>query len=122
MIGSGQRKTSPALRHEEASASTGGARSYGRRRLWVGSQWFMDHGYCQVTALLSTRVPAWETRLVRKRVSRVLGVGLLTAAAYAIWRAGERRRAAGGLTWQPRPFPFPPEPRQPPPEPPGTDN
>ena len=47
----GQRKTSPALRHEEASASTeAGARSYVRRRLWVRSSFVMNQPCCQMRA------------------------------------------------------------------------
>ncbi len=42
---------------------------------------------------------------------RVLGLGVLATVAYAIWRASEDRRAESGISWQPQPFPFPPEPR-----------
>ena len=49
---------------------------------------------------------------MRKGVKRVLGLGLLAGAGYAVWRAMEKSRADSGLTWQPRPFPFPPEPHE----------
>jgi hypothetical protein len=48
---------------------------------------------------------------VRKSVKRILGLGLLAGAAYAVWRAVEAQRQPTGLTWEPRPFPYPPEPR-----------
>jgi hypothetical protein len=41
----------------------------------------------------------------------MLGLGLLAGAAYAVWRAVEARQQPTGLTWEPRPFPYPPEPR-----------
>jgi hypothetical protein len=47
----------------------------------------------------------------RKVWTRVLGLGVLAAAAYAIWRASEQRRSETGISWRPQPFPFPPEPR-----------
>ena len=49
---------------------------------------------------------------MRKGVKRVLGLGVLAGAGYAVWRALEKSRADTGLTWQPRPFPYPPEPRR----------
>jgi hypothetical protein len=48
---------------------------------------------------------------MRKSVTRVLGLGLLAGAAYAVWRAVEAQRQPTGLTWEPRPFPYPPEPK-----------
>ena len=42
---------------------------------------------------------------------RVLGVGVLAGAAYAVWRAIEANRPAGDTDWEPQPFPFPPQPR-----------
>ena len=49
----------------------------------------------------------------RKRsfLRRVLGVGLLAGAAYAVWRAIEANRTDRDLGWQAQPFPFPPQPR-----------
>jgi hypothetical protein len=47
---------------------------------------------------------------MRQGVKRALGLGVLAGAGYAVWRALEKSRADTGLTWQPRPFPYPPEP------------
>ena len=47
---------------------------------------------------------------MRKGVKRALGLGVLAGAAYAAWRAFESSRPDSTLTWQPRPFPYPPEP------------
>jgi hypothetical protein len=44
---------------------------------------------------------------------RMLGLGALAGAAYAIWRAVEQNRADRDLGWTPQPFPFPPQPRDP---------
>jgi hypothetical protein len=48
---------------------------------------------------------------MRPTTKRILGLGALAAAGYAIWRALEARRVDTGVTWQPQPFPYPPEPR-----------
>jgi hypothetical protein len=45
-----------------------------------------------------------------KWLRRTLGIGLLAGAAYAVWRAIEANRVAGESTWEPQPFPFPPQP------------
>jgi hypothetical protein len=47
---------------------------------------------------------------MRKGIKRILGLGLLAGAGYATWRAWERSRLDTGFDWQPRPFPYPPEP------------
>jgi hypothetical protein len=47
---------------------------------------------------------------MRKGTKRILGLGLLAGAGYAVWRAWEKSRVDTGLDWQPRPFPYPPEP------------
>jgi len=39
---------------------------------------------------------------------RVLGVGVVAAAAYAVWRAWPRGQVEGAH-WEPQPFPYPPE-------------
>jgi hypothetical protein len=52
---------------------------------------------------------------VMKFLKRVLGLGMLAAAAYALWRAFERRRVGAEVGWEPRPFPYPPQPRAEPP-------
>jgi hypothetical protein len=52
---------------------------------------------------------------MHKTVKRVLGLGILAAAGYAVWQAFERRSASsaasGGAAWEPQPFPFPPQPK-----------
>jgi hypothetical protein len=47
---------------------------------------------------------------VRTTVRRLLGLGILAGAAYAIWRAVSSRTTPGTAGWQPQPFPFPPQP------------
>ena len=47
----------------------------------------------------------------RSLFRRVLGVGVIAGAAYAVWRAIEANRPEGDTDWQPQPFPFPPQPR-----------
>lgn len=42
---------------------------------------------------------------------RLIGVGAIAGAAYAVWRAIEANRPAGETGWEPQPFPFPPQPR-----------
>ena len=44
---------------------------------------------------------------------RTLGLGLLAGAAYAVWRTIEANRVEHDQTWEPQPFPFPPQPRAP---------
>jgi hypothetical protein len=48
-----------------------------------------------------------------RRSLRLLGVGVLAAAAYAAWRAWNKRTSAvtGPVEWESAPFPFPPVPR-----------
>ncbi len=47
----------------------------------------------------------------RSLFRRVLGVGVIAGAAYAVWRAIEANRPEGDTDWEPQPFPFPPQPR-----------
>jgi hypothetical protein len=47
----------------------------------------------------------------RRWLRRALGLGVLTGAAYAVWRAIETNRVQGKSEWEPQPFPFPPQPR-----------
>jgi len=49
----------------------------------------------------------------RSWLRRMLGLGALASATYAIWRAVEQNRADRDLGWTPQPFPFPPQPREP---------
>ncbi len=48
----------------------------------------------------------------RKRgfFGRLVRFGFLAGAAYAVWRAIEANRADQRTTWDPQPFPFPPQP------------
>ena len=39
---------------------------------------------------------------------RVLGLGVVAAGAYAVWRAIDINRAARDTGWEAQPFPFPP--------------
>jgi hypothetical protein len=47
---------------------------------------------------------------MRTTVKRALGFGVLAAAGYALWRAFDQRKPASGTSWEPQPFPFPPQP------------
>jgi hypothetical protein len=49
----------------------------------------------------------------RSLLRRMLGLGVLAGAAYAVWRAVEANRTESDLGWTPQPFPFPPQPREP---------
>jgi len=42
---------------------------------------------------------------------RLVGLGVLAAGAYAVWRAIEMNRRPNDAGWQAQPFPFPPQPR-----------
>lgn len=53
----------------------------------------------------------------RRWLRRILGLGLLAGAAYALWRVIAANRAQGGQQWEPQPFPFPPQPSTAPPQP-----
>ena len=50
---------------------------------------------------------------MRRTVKRLLGAGLVAAAAYAVWRAFDGRRTGSDVRWEPQPFPYPPVPRAP---------
>ena len=41
---------------------------------------------------------------------RLLGAGIITGAAYAVWRVLDERSRQGSLEWTPQPFPAPPFP------------
>jgi hypothetical protein len=52
---------------------------------------------------------------MRKSVKRALGLTALAGLGYAAWRSYAKRGAdavAPGLKWEPRPFPYPPQPVQ----------
>ena len=75
------------------------------------SSFVMNQPYCQTHAAKSTRAPStWENARMRRATKRILGMGALAAAGYAIWRAFDARRVDTGVTWEPQPFPYPPEP------------
>ena len=92
---SGQRKTSPAVRHEEASASTGGCPQL-RKEEALGAQ-FLRHETNHVArpgAAVSTRLPRCADGRPRGfapcgRVVRACSSGsaILAGAGYAVWRA-----------------------------------
>ena len=46
----------------------------------------------------------------RRWLRRVLGLGVLAGATYAVWRVIEANRVATDASWEPQPFPFPPQP------------
>ncbi|MGH9049089.1 MAG: hypothetical protein ACRDY4_05105 [Acidimicrobiia bacterium] len=48
---------------------------------------------------------------MRRFLKRVLKVGVLAGAGYAVWRYFEKRRSDSGVGWEPQPFPYPPQPR-----------
>jgi hypothetical protein len=56
---------------------------------------------------------------MRKYLFRLLGFGVLGAAAFAAWRtwSARAREVGGGTEWENAPFPFPPVPRPAPPVP-----
>jgi hypothetical protein len=49
---------------------------------------------------------------MRTLLKRLFGLGVLAAAGYAMWRAYDRRKVDTGVTWEPQPFPYPPQPRK----------
>lgn len=74
----------------------------------------MNQEVCQTTRRDATTMPeagaaARETGLMHKTVRRLLGIGLVAGAAYAVWRKFPTRSATG-THWEPQPFPFPPQP------------
>jgi hypothetical protein len=60
--------------------------------------------------MLGITFAARDNCVVGKNMRRVLGLGLLAGAAYAIWRQTAARSPAPGGNWEPQPFPFPPQP------------
>lgn len=50
--------------------------------------------------------------MMRRTLRATLRIGVLVGAGYAVWRALERRRSPSSLVWEPRPFPYPPEPHE----------
>ncbi|MFI5046140.1 MAG: hypothetical protein ACHQIG_03675 [Acidimicrobiia bacterium] len=48
---------------------------------------------------------------MRPTMKRLLGMGVLAAAGYAVWRAIDARGSDSNVTWEPQPFPYPPVPR-----------
>ena len=79
------------------------------------SSFVMNSPCCQSREALSTTMAGdaartRENHAVRKSMRRVLGLGILAGAAYAVWRAVAARSPADGTAWEPQPFPFPPQP------------
>ena len=53
-----------------------------------------------------------QSFVMRHRVLwRLIGLGLVAAGAYAVWRAIDDNRSVDDVGWEPQPFPFPPQPR-----------
>jgi hypothetical protein len=48
---------------------------------------------------------------VGRFVKRVLKLGVLAGASYAVWRWFESRKTESGTEWEAQPFPYPPQPR-----------
>jgi hypothetical protein len=52
---------------------------------------------------------------MRTFAKRVIGLGALAAAGYALWQAFQRRSSSSatpaGAAWEAQPFPFPPQPK-----------
>jgi hypothetical protein len=59
--------------------------------------------------MFDPRSSACENRIVHKTVRRLLGIGLLAGVSYAVWRKLPSRTEVSP-TWEPQPFPFPPQP------------
>jgi hypothetical protein len=47
---------------------------------------------------------------VGKTLRRLLGLGILAGASYAVWRRFASSTPSAGAGWTPQPFPFPPQP------------
>ena len=79
------------------------------------SSFVMNQQSCQARRTLSTtmlepRSSMRETRRVQKMLRRIMGLGILAGATYAVWRAVAARKPTPGAGWQAQPFPFPPQP------------
>ena len=109
--GFGQRKTSPARRHEEASASTEG-RSQLDKEQALGAQ-FLVHEAASLAGERRSQPSgglAWENHCMRKGVKRALGLGVLARRCVRDVAGVREVTPESKLTWQTRPFPYPPEP------------
>lgn len=78
------------------------------------SSFVMDQPLCQTAHIDANTMPetrggACENASVHKTVRRLLGIGLVAGVAYAIWRRLPTRPESSP-TWEPQPFPFPPQP------------
>src|SRR5262249_40441743 len=112
-----QRKTSPARRHEEASASTEGRSQLGKEQA-LGTQ-FLRHGLDIVAGmrgksqfLSRARLsPSKEEKAVRRLLRRVFMVSVVAGTAYALWKWFEAQRSESDVSWEPQPAPYPPKPR-----------
>ena len=62
------------------------------------------------TTIAGSAPPACEDAPVRKSVRRLLGLGLVAGASYAVWKKYAAQRPPAPAGWEPQPFPFPPQP------------
>ena len=76
------------------------------------SSFVMKQAVCQVRLVESTHFGRSRARIIAMKtlLKRLLGFGMLAAAGYAMWRAYDRRKVDTGVTWDPQPFPYPPQP------------
>ena len=79
------------------------------------SSFVMNLPWCQTRKPLSIsmtgeRPRTRENLAVPKSLRRLLGLGILAGAAYAVWRAVSSQSTPGGSGWEAQPFPFPPQP------------
>jgi hypothetical protein len=82
----------------------------------VRSSFVMNQLCCQTGMAVSTGMPGLapatrENRPVRTTLRRLLGLGILAGAGYALFRVLSARSVASpGAAWEAQPFPFPPQP------------
>jgi hypothetical protein len=81
----------------------------------VRSSFVMNQPCCQTSAPVSTTMPGppatpRENLTVNKTLRRLLGLGIVAGAGYALWRRFASVAPPAGSGWEPQPFPFPPQP------------
>lgn len=62
------------------------------------------------TTMPDARATPRENPIVSKTLRRLLGLGILAGAGYALWRRLASPAPSTGAGWEPQPFPFPPQP------------